>query len=212
MFRRALIVAFLALLAAPLAAQAPAGWQVRIDRSQSATDPDDTPELKFMTMGKGFHVTGGPAGTFWNPANTAMGDYTLTATFNLLRPSGHVNYYGLVYGGRNLEAANQSYIYFLVAQNGSFTIRHRAGDETVHDIVGRTENAAVVQPDANGQSVNRLQVRVGADETQFVVNGTVVHTAARQGMAGASDGIWGLRVNHVIPGVRVEGLRVTPME
>jgi hypothetical protein len=31
-------------------------------------------------------------------------------------------------------------------------------------------------------------------------------------MAGASDGIWGVRVNHVIPGVRVEGLRVTPME
>jgi predicted cupin superfamily sugar epimerase len=212
MIRRLSAAAAALLIALPLAAQAPDGWLTRVDRSTDAADPDDVPEVTIRPAADGFEVHTGPAVTLYNPANTATGQYTLEGSFTLLQPSGHVNYYGLVYGGRNLEAANQSYIYFLVAQNGSFTIRHRAGDETVHDIVGRTENAAVVQPDANGQSVNRLQVRVGADETQFVVNGTVVHTAARQGMAGASDGIWGLRVNHVIPGVRVEGLRVTPME
>ena len=43
---------------------------------------------------------------------------------------------------------------------------------------------------------------------QQIVNGTVVHTAPREGMAGRSDGVWGVRVNHVIPGVRVEGLRL----
>ena len=60
--------------------------------------------------------------------------------------------------------------------------------------------------------MNRLQVRVGANETQFVVNGQVVHTAPKSGMAGNTDGVWGVRVNHVIPGVRVEGLRVTQGE
>jgi hypothetical protein len=200
------------LIAVPLSGQAPDGWQSRVDRSTNAADPDDVPEVTIRPAADGFEVHTGPAVTLFNPANTATGQYTLEGSFTLLQPSGHVNYYGLVYGGRNLEAANQSYIYFLVAQNGTFVIRHRAGDETVHDIVGRTENSAITQPDANGQSVNRLQVRVGADETQFLVNGTVVHTAARQGMAGASDGIWGVRVNHVIPGVRVEGLRVTQME
>ena len=52
-------------------------------------------------------------------------------------------------------------------------------------------------------------MRVGASDTQYVVNGTVVHTAPKTGMAAQTDGIWGVRVNHVIPGVRVEGLRVT---
>ena len=61
-----------------------------------------------------------------------------------------------------------------------------------------------MQPDANGQSVNTLQVRVNAEETQFLVNGTVVHTTPKSGMTARTDGIYGVRINHVIPGVRVE--------
>ena len=200
---------FALFIAVPVAAQAPAGWQMRVDHSTNAADPDDVPEVTVATIATGLEVTTGPAVTLWNPANTASGQYTLEGTFTLLAPSGHVNYYGLIYGAGALEGAEENYIYFLVAQNGSFTIRHRAGNETVHDIVGRTENSAVARPGANGQSVNQLQVRVGADQTEFVVNGTVVHTAPKSGMAARTDGMWGVRVNHVIPGVRIEGLRVT---
>ena len=66
-----------------------------------------------------------------------------------------------------------------------------------------------VTPDANGRSVNALEVRVGADATDFVVNGVVVFTAPKTGMAAGTNGIWGVRVNHVIPGILVEGLGVT---
>ena len=107
MLRRLLTIASIACLTVSVAAQAPKGWSVRVDRSQNASDPDDTPNLKFMTMGKGFHVTTGPAGTFWNPANTAAGDFTAGATFTLMKPSGHVNYYGLVFGGKDLADAAQ---------------------------------------------------------------------------------------------------------
>ncbi len=212
MIRRLTPALLALLLTAPLAAQAPAGWLERVDASTNAADPDDVPNVTVRSVANGFEVTTGPAVTLWNPANTATGNYTLEGTFTLLQPSGHVNYYGLIYGGSGLEGASQSYIYFLVAQNGSFIIRHRAGNDTVHDIIGRTVNAAVTQPGANGQSVNRLQVRVGANDTQFLVNGTVVHTAPKSGMAARTDGVWGVRVNHVIPGVRVEGLRVVPGE
>jgi len=202
---------FVALMVAvPLAAQAPDGWQSRVDRSANAADPDDVPQITITPAPDGFQVSTGPAVTLYHPDNTATGSFTLEGRFTLLEPSGHVNYYGLIYGGRNMDGANQSYIYFLVAQDGSYVIRHRAGNDTVHDIVGRTPHSAVRQPDQNDQSVNMLQVRVGADGTQFVVNGTVVHTASG-GMAGASDGIYGVRINHVLPGVRVEGLRVTRM-
>lgn len=209
MIRRISMAALALLVAAPLAAQAPSGWEMRVDRSTNPADPDDVPEVTFTSVDGGFEVYTGPAVTMWHPTNTASGDFTLEGTFTLLEPSGHVNYYGLIYGGGGLEGAQQSYIYFLVAQNGSYIIRHRANDETVHDIQGRTQHDAVATPDQNGQSTNHLQVRVGADETQYVVNGTVVHTAPNSGMAGRSDGVYGVRVNHVIPGVRVTGLRVT---
>lgn len=209
MIRRLTPALLALLLAVPVAAQAPAGWLERVDASTDAADPDDVPNVTVTSVANGLEVRTGPAVTLWNPANTASGNYTLEGTFTLLEPSGHVNYYGLIYGGRNLEGAQQSYVYFLVAQNGSFIIRHRVGNDTVHDVVGRTTNAAVAQPGANRQSVNRLQVRVGANDIQYLVNGTVVHTAPKSGMAAQTDGIWGVRVNHVIPGVRVEGLRVT---
>lgn len=209
MIRRLTLMALALIITVPLAAQAPNGWQMRLDASTNAADPDDVPDVTVNQVADGFEVFTGPAVTMWNSANTASGNYTLEGTFTLLEPSGHVNYYGLIYGAGALEAERQNYIYFLVGQNGTYVIRHRAGNETVHDIMGRTENGAITTPDANGQSVNHLEVRVEANETQFLANGTVVHTAARTGMAARSDGIWGVRINHVIPGVRVEGLRLT---
>jgi hypothetical protein len=202
-----LIVALIVVAAAPLAAQAPKGWSVRVDRSQSASDPDNTPDLKFAAMGKGFHVTGGPAGTFWNPANTASGDFTAKATFVLMKPSGHVNYYGLIFGGADLQGPAQNYIYFLVAQNGTFVIRHRAGDQ-VHDIQPRTANAAINQPGADGRSSNALEVRVAGNTISYVVNGTVVHTTPKTGMTAKTDGIVGVRVNHQLD-VHIDGFEIT---
>ncbi len=206
---RRISMAFLALMiAVPLAAQT-SGLQLRVDRSTDVNDPDDVPEVTVADVGGGFQINTGPAVTAWNSSNTASGNYTLTGRFTLLEPSSHVNYYGLVYGAGGLDGAGQNYLYFLVAQNGSYIVRHRAGNETVHDIQGRTPHSAVRTPDANGRSVNDLEVRVGADATDFVVNGVVVFTAPKTGMAGRTDGIWGVRVNHVIPGMLIEGLGVT---
>ena len=64
MLRRLFLVCFIAFAVAPLAAQAPDGWMVRVDNSTNAADPDDTPKVKFVSMGKGFHITSGPAGTY----------------------------------------------------------------------------------------------------------------------------------------------------
>jgi hypothetical protein len=189
-----LVLIALVALAAPLAAQAPDGWSVRVDRSTSASDPDDTPNLKVATVGKGFQVTGGPAGTFWNPANAAAGNFTARASFRLMKPSGHVNYYGLIFGGEDLGGPKQTYIYFLVAQNGTFIIRQRNGDQ-VTDVQARTPHASIVQPGADGTSTNALEVRVAGNTISYVVNGTVVHTTPKS--AAKTDGVAGFRVNHV---------------
>ena len=203
MVRRFLLTAATLALAVSVAAQSPQGWKVRIDHSQNAQDPDNTPNLIFKPMGKGLHVKGGPAGTFWN-GTMASGSYTLKATFNLQEPSNHTNYYGLVFGGSTLEAPTQAYVYFVVAQNGTFLVRQRQG-EAVTDVVNRQANAAVRRPGANGQSSNALEVRVSGDTVSYVVNGTVVHSGPKGGLK--TDGLVGVRVNHVLD-VQFEGFEV----
>jgi len=200
-----LVVSFFTLIT-PLAAQAPEGWRVRIDRSANAADPDDVPDLKVATIGKGFRATGGPAGTFWNPANRVTGNYTVRATFNLMKPSGHVNYYGLVFGGSDLEGAAQKYVYFLVAQNGTYIIRSRAGEQ-VQDVRDRMQHAAVRQPGADGRSTNTLEVRVAGNTISYAINGTVVHTTPKSGATATTDGLVGVRINHVLD-VQVENFEV----
>lgn len=197
MLRLGLVITLLAALAYPVAAQAPDGWQVRIDRSENAQDPDNVPQLMVMQMGNGFHVVGGPAGTFWNPGNAAKGAFTARATFTLNKPSSHPNYYGLVFGGGDLAGANQTYIYFLVAQNGQYLVRRRVG-ANVTDVKAATAHEAVRRPAANGQSSNTLEVRVTGDTISYVVNGTVVHTTPRAGATAQTDGLVGVRINHVL--------------
>jgi hypothetical protein len=204
MLQRLVFILLISALVVPLSAQAPAGWKMRIDRSQSAQDPDDRPDLTFMTMGKGFHVSGGPAGTFWNPSQTATGSYTLKGTFNLNKPSSHTNYYGLVFGGAELDGASQAYTYFVVAQNGTYMVRQRSGEST-SDVKARAAHEAVRQPDATGRSTNTLEVRVAGDMVSYVVNGTVVHSAPKGTMK--TDGNVGFRVNHQLD-VAVEGFEV----
>ena len=206
MFKRVVLAAFVALLVAPLAAQAPAGWKMRLDRSQNAQDPDDKSGVTFMAMGKAFHVAGGPAGVYWNPATTAAGNYTARGSFTLLKPSNHTNYYGLVFGGQGLDGANQRYTYFMVAQDGTFLIKQRTGENT-RDIKGYTPSAAVKKPDATGKSVNALEVRVAGDTVSYVVNGTVVHMTPKSELNAPTDGIVGFRVNHVTE-VQVDGFEV----
>ncbi len=203
------VLAAVAVVAAvSLAAQTPAGWKQRIDRSTNASDPDAAGAVKFVTMGSGFHATNPQAAVYWNPANTATGNYTVKGTFVLQKPSGHVNFYGLVFGGAGLDGANQTYIYFLVAQDGTFLVKHRAGDAAVHDVVVKTPSNAVKKPDASGKSTNALEVRVLADKIDYVVNGTVVTSTPKTGMTAKTDGIAGIRVNHVLE-VHIDGFGVT---
>ena len=173
----------------------------------SGFDPDSSGQIKFVTMGTGFHATNPQAAVYWNPANTASGTYTLKGTFTLMKPSGHVNYYGLVFGGSALEGAQQSYLYFMVAQNGTWLIKSRNGEAT-STIGANTPNDAVKKPDDTGKSTNVLEVRVGAGKIDFVVNGVVVHTEPKTGALAKTDGIYGIRVNHRLE-VHIDGIGVS---
>ena len=198
-------VMMLVLGTAALFAQAPKGWKLRVDRSPGASDPDGAGSIKFMAMGGGFHFINPQAATYWNPSNTATGNYTLKGTFTLMKPSGHTNYYGLVFGGSDLQGVAQKYTYFLVAQDGTFLVKKRDGEAT-SDVVKKTPNGAVKKPGGDGTSTNALEVRVGASKIDYVVNGTVVSSTPKSEVK--TDGIYGIRINHLLE-VMVDGFAVS---
>lgn len=182
-------------------APAPAGWQLRLDRANA-----DRSGIAFSTMGAGLHVTNGPAAIFWNPANTAQNAYTVEATFTQVKAPTHAEAYGLFWGGRDLADAGQDYLYFVIRKDGKYLVRHRAGAET-HNIAEWTEHAAIVKEGADGKQVNTLRIEVTATASRLFANGQMIREIPRQGMAGNTDGIAGLRVNHNLD-VHIDGFAV----
>jgi hypothetical protein len=187
---------FALLLAAPLLAQAPKGWMYRADRSTTPSDADAPGPIKFVAVGTGFRATNPQAAVFWHPSNTVSGNYSLKGTFTLVKPSDHTNYYGLVFGGSDLGGPAQSYIYFVIGQDGSWLIKRRNGDAVTEDVAPKTVSSVVKKPDANGTSTNALEVRVSGDKIEYLINGTSVHTTPKTGLTAKTDGIYGMRVNH----------------
>ena len=202
-----LLAALLAI--APVFAQAPKGWKVRSDHSADASDPDAAGAIKFVVSGSGFHATNPMAAIYWNPANTAAGNYTLKGTFKLIKSTGYDEYYGLIFGGSGLEGGMQSYLYFMVTDDGTYLIKRREGGST-QGVSPKTPSPAVKKPDASGMATNALEVRVTADKIAFVINGTVVTTMPKAGPTAKTDGLYGMRINHQLD-VQIDGFGMSKM-
>jgi len=174
----------------------PPGWMVRLD--SGSTKPDG---VSVMPMGDGLHFTSGPAGIYYRPADTKSGAYEVHATFNQVTPSAHPEAYGLIIGGSNLSAESQKYTYFIVCQDGMFSIKRRNGAQTP-TIMDWTSNPAVKKTDASAKGVNALSIAVAPDKVRFLVNGTEVASVPASQVD--TSGIAGLRINHNL-NVHVDG-------
>jgi hypothetical protein len=207
--------AILAALTMPLAAQehasdpdhaahgggaVPAGWTVRADRG-------DASGAKIETMGKGLHVTTGPAVILYRADTDGKGPFHTLATFTQTKPSKHPEGYGLFVGGKGLDGAAQQYVYFLVRQDGSYLIKRRYGEKTSDVSKGWVQHASVKKPDAKGTATNLLEVDNKRDPSRvaFLVNGKEVYATDAKEMA--LDGMVGIRTNHNLD-VHIEGFDV----
>jgi hypothetical protein len=188
--RLALVLFALPLLATPLVAQdseRPADWKVRFDRPAAESD------LYFVSMPPGWHVTTGPAAILYDPSQTATGEYRVESEIFLF-PGDRREGFGVFIGGADLEAENQSYLYFLIRKDGRYLIKHRAGSET-HVVVPWTAHDAIVKHEGgDDQAKNVLAIECGSEQVDFFVNGEKVNSLPRAQMN--VDGIVGLRVNH----------------
>jgi hypothetical protein len=166
------------------------GWSVRAD---SGTGENN----QLAIDGGVYHfMMGGPPsdnGTFYNPAWTATGNHTLSATFTQNAAATHPTAYGLMFGGSNLGGADQMYSYFLVRQAGEFYIASRKG-ASVTAVVPWTANKAIKPQGADGHQTNTLSVQVAGANVIFSVNGAEVNRLPAASLQ--VNGLYGFRVGH----------------
>ena len=193
-----------------------AGWTGAADPGRGGA-ANSLADAKFVAEGKGFHVTTGPAVTYWNAANKASGDYTVKATFTepkYMNLNDHPHPYGIMIGGNGLGTADQSYLYCAAYGNGNFIVRG-FGPKPFQLNGGRGEsNAAVHKAAGKDQPVTQeIAVSVKGDQVQCAINGTVVASYPKSQVVGAgklksTDGVYGVRFAHNTDAV-VTGLTVT---
>jgi len=168
----------------------PAGWSARADENAGIAN------VKVVPMGKGIHVTLGPAIILYRENSGGKGPFHTLATFTQTKPTTHAEGYGLFYGGQGLDSAGQKYTYFLVRQDGSYLIKQREGEKTTEITKGWVASPAVHKIEGKGSSTNLLEIDHKRDPSKvvFMVNGQAVHTLDAK--ATSTDGVVGMRVNH----------------
>jgi len=184
------------------------GWHGRTDRAGQKIG-----DVKFVQMGTGFHLTGGPHAVLWNSENKASGDYTVKArvTKTPKSTSIHEESYGLFIGGSDLNGPKQNYLYCVVFGSGNVMVRHRDGGDT-HTLLGKTANAAAAKMGERG-ATDEIAMWVKGGRVGCSVNGTEVFSAAAADMIGpgklvSTDGIFGIRASHNLD-LHIEGPTVT---
>ena len=180
------------------------GWMGRIDaREESAGQKLENARLAMD--GKAMIVTTGPAVVYWNPKNTASGDYTVKATFHepkYMSLNNHPHPYGIVIAGNDMGTAQQSYLYCAAYGNGNFIVRG-FGPEPFRMNGGRGEaHAAVNKAAGPGADVTQeIAVSVKGDKVECAINGQTVGSYNKSDLVTAgklksTDGVYGIRFAH----------------
>jgi hypothetical protein len=180
------------------------GWTGQIDAKEKAAGLTLN-SAKLDQEGKALHVTTGPAVTYWNPANVAKGDYTVSATFyepKFMNLNDHPHPYGIMVAGNDLGTDQQSYLYCAAYGNGTFIVR--GFGPTPFQMGGRAPIAdpAVSKAAGVGQPVTqKIAVTVKGDKVMCSINDKVVATYDRSAVVTAgklksTDGIYGIRFAH----------------
>ncbi len=180
------------------------GWTGKIDAREEQAGRS-LADAKLAGTAAKLEVTTGPAVTYWNPANTASGTYSVKATFteaNYMGLNEHPHPYGLVIAGSDMGTAGQSYLYCAAYGNGNFIVRG-FGPEPFHMGAQRPEaNAAVHKAAGKGSSVTQdIALSVKADRVECAINGTTVGSyptseVVAAGKLKSTDGIYGVRFGH----------------
>ena len=191
------------------------GWNGRIDPAE-AREGQKLENAKLEQRGDTLVVTTGPAVVYWDPDNTASGNYTVSATFHepqYMNVNDHPHPYGLFIAGSDMGTDQQSYLYCTAYGNGRFIVRG-FGPEPFRMNDRGAEHAAVNKAAGKNQPVTQqISMKVTDDRVECAINGQTVATYPKsdvvaQGKLKSTDGVYGIRFAHNTDG-RVTGLRKT---
>ena len=184
------------------------GWTGKIDPS-SVRQGRTLNDSKLAQDGASLHVTAGPATTYWNPANTASGDYTVKATFTeprFMELNSHPHSYGIFIGGADMGTEQMSLLYCVAYGSGEMLVRGFSGP-AVFTLVRQSANAAVHNSPSVGNPVTQeIAWHVKGGRAECSINGTVVAGYDKAELVSAGklrsiDGVFGLRFTHNVEAV-----------
>jgi hypothetical protein len=192
------------------------GWMGAID-AREAQRGGTINDARFAKEGDTYHVTTGPATTYWNPANKVSGDYTVKATFTepkFMNRNDHPHPYGIVIAGNDMGTANATYLYCAAYGDGKFIVR--GFGPKAFQMNGREgeANAAVHKaPGVDKPVTQEVAMSVKGDKVECAINGTVVASYPKSALVTAgklksTDGVWGIRFSHNTDGI-VSNVSVT---
>ena len=177
----------------PRGLQPPEGWRWVTDAPAAlATSLEPPPgTLLFGTMAPGWHITGGPAATLFEPSATAEGRYSVQSEVFLF-PGTSASGFGIFVGGRDHDARGGRYEAFLVRRDGSAAVETREeGRATL--LHGWTAHASIKPNQVGTVAVgNVLRVDAEAGAVSLFVNDTKVLEVPRT--PSTFDGVVGLRI------------------
>jgi hypothetical protein len=192
------------------------GWTGKID-ARSVGQGRVLNDARFAKEGDAIHVTTGPATTYWNPANTATGDYTVKAAFlepQFMALNSHPHSYGIFIGGHDLGTDQMSLVYCVAYGSGDVLVR--GFGPAVFTLLGTSANAAVHKAAAVGQPVTQeIAWNVKGNRAECVINGTVVagynkNELVGQGKLKSTDGVYGIRFTHNVEAI-ITGFGMTSL-
>lgn len=179
-------------------------WTGKIDANEERAGRTLN-DAKLAKDGDTFHVTTGPAVSYWNPANKASGDYTVKATFTepkYMNLNSHPHPYGIFIAGNDMGTAQQSYLYCAAYGNGYFIVRgFGPGPFQMNGFRGES-NASVHKAAGQGQPVTQeIALSVQGGKVECSINGTVVASYDKSalvtsGKLKSTDGVYGIRFAH----------------
>ena len=190
------------------------GWTGKVD-AREASQGMTLNNAKFAKEGDALHVVTGPAVTYWNPANKAAGDYTVSAHFRepkFMNLNTHPHPYGIVIAGSDLGTEQQSYLSCAAYGDGKFIVRGMG--PAPFQMNGRGAVDAAVHKVAVGEPVEQdIALSVKGDTVSCSINGKLVWsdqkaTLVAAGKLKSTDGVYGLRSAHNTE-VFVTGLKMT---
>jgi len=180
------------------------GWTGKIDANEEKAG-QVLNNAKLAQQGNVLQVTTGPAVTYWNPANTAKGDYTVKATFTepkFMNLNTHPHPYGIFIAGNDMGTAQASYLYCAAYGNGNFIVRG-FGPNAFQMNGGRGAAAPSVNKAAGlGSPVTQeIALSVKGDKVECAINSAVVASYDKAalvtpGKLKSTDGVYGIRFAH----------------